>query len=187
MRHLLRAAMLVATTVALSCSVTLAAAPNWKYVEAGYLNVDPDGGDSGDNWFAGGTWGIFKSLHVNARYIDGDYSDNVDFTYWEFGGGWHGLLGEKADLFGEVSWVDTEVASSSDSGLGLSAGVRWKVLDALEVDGIVNWVDYDSGSEESYEARGIFDVWKIGVGVAVEFADSADQYSVFARFNFGQK
>jgi len=48
-------------------------------------------------------------------------------------------------------------------------------------------VDYDSGSEESYEARAIFDVWRIGVGASAEFADSANQYNVFVRFNFGQK
>ena len=187
MHRPLRLALLVAIVVSLSCSVTLAAAPAWTYVEAGYLNVDPDNLDSGDSWFAGGSLGFLKNFHANARYVDGDYSNNLDYTYWEFGGGWHGLLGEKADLVAEASWVDTEVSSSSDDGAGLTGGVRWKLLEFLELDGFVNWVDYDSGSEESYEARAIFDVWRIGVGASAEFADSANQYNVFVRFNFGQK
>ena len=182
-----RMALLATLAVLLSSSVTLAAAPPWTYVEAGYLNVDPDDLDSGDAWFAGGSFGFLKNFHASARYVDGDYTDNADYTYWEFGGGWHGLLGEKADLVAEVSWVDTEVSSSSDDGLGLTGGVRWKVLEFLELDGFVNWVDYDSGSEESYEARAIFDVWRIGVGVSAEFADSVNQYNVFARFAFGKK
>ncbi len=187
MNHPLRAAMLVAITVALSGSITLAAAPQWGYVEAGYLNVDPDNADSGDSYFIGGSFPFLKSLHANARYIDGDYSDNVDFTYWQFRAGWHGALGEKADLVGEVGWTDAEVGSSSDDGLTLTAGVRWKVLEFLELDGFANWVDYESDSEADYELRGIFDVWKIGVGVSADLGDSADQYSVFVRFNFGPK
>src|SRR5262245_52266834 len=74
-------------------------APKWGYVEAGYIDLDPDEGLSDDGWFAGGSMQLFKMFHLVAEY------DAVgDYTFWNAGGGWHGLLGKKADLFGQIMW-----------------------------------------------------------------------------------
>ncbi len=165
----------------------LAEEPVFSYVEAGYLSVDPDNlSGSGDNVFAGASIGFFKHFHAFARYVDGDFATNVDNTYWEFGGGWHGLLGDKADIVGEISWVDSEVGNVSDDGYQLTGGVRWLPVSMFEIDGFVNWADLDqAGSTTSFEARAIVNVWRMGFGASYEFSDDYNQWNVFARFNFG--
>jgi hypothetical protein len=182
-------ALLFVTLVALPASAALAEEPAWTYVEAGYLSIDPDNlSDSGDNWFAGGSVGFLKNFHVFGKYVDGDFSTNVEQTYWEFGAGWHGLLGDKADIVGEVSWVDGEVNNQGDDGYQLTGGVRWLPVTMFELDGFINWADYDvAGSDTSYEVRAILNIWVMGFGASYEMADTADQWNVFARFNFGMR
>jgi hypothetical protein len=178
---------LVAALLAIPGTLALSAPPPWTYVEAGYLNVDPDNmSGSGDNWFGGGSFAFLKSFHAGFRYVDGDFAKNVDLSYWTAAAGWHGLLGENGDIVGEVTWSDSEVGNVDDDGYGATAGIRWKLLKFLEADGFVHWTDYDdAGSDDRYEVRAIFDVWRIGIGAAYVMGDDYDQYNAFARFAFG--
>jgi len=183
-------ALLVVSLVAIGTSAALAQEEvPWTYVEAGYLSVDPDNfSDSGDNWFAGGSIGFLKHFHAFAEYVNGDYSSNVSNTYWNFGAGWHGGLGDKADIVGQISWIDSEIANVSDNGYQLTGGVRWVPVKMFEGDGFVHWANLDNAdSEMQYEVRAIVNIWRIGIGASYQFADSADQWNVFARYNFGRR
>jgi hypothetical protein len=199
-RTKIAAACLCMTTLALLGGATLAADekyPQWTYVEGGYLAVDVDNlSESGDNYFLGGSFGIGKNFHLIGSYTDGDLSDTVDQTTWRLGGGWNGGLGEKMDLVGELYWVDNETESSgpvsvtvSDDGYGATFGVRWRIIPLFELDGFLNYTDLDiAGDQTGWEARGILNIWKIGIGASYQIIDAdnsdADQYNVFARFNF---
>lgn len=185
--RLLRTAVMVAL-LAFTGSVALAQAPGYGYIEAGYLNVDPDNfSESGDNVYGEASLGLFKNFHVSGRYIDGDYAQNVDLSYWQFAAGWHGLLGEKADLVAEVTWSDQEIGNVSDDGVGANLGVRWRLVKMFEIDGFAHWTDYnDAGSQDSYEVRAIFDIWRIGIGAAATVSDEDNRYNAFVRFNFGK-
>ena len=184
-----RTVVVIAALVALSGTAVRAEEPSWSYLEAGYLNVDPDAlSGSGDNWFAGGSFEFLQHLHVLARYLDGDYAAGVDQSYWKVGVGWHGLLGEKVDAVGELHWVDTEVANVGDDGYQLTGGVRWRMVKFIELDGFFNYTDLDaSGSQESLEGRILFDIWRLSFGAAYETSDDYDQYNAFVRFNFDRK
>ena len=196
----------VVPALVLACAVSAAsaAAPSWSYVEAGYLNISPDdidgfNVDSGDNWFAGANFQIGNMFHVGARYVDGDFgeidngvggTEKLDFTYWTFVAGWHGALGENADLFAEAAWNDVEVGDDSDGfnddAVGINAGAKWRPVDLFEVDGTVKWADYED-STTNYEVKGIFYFGRFSVGALVEFSDDYSQYGVFGRWNFGAK
>jgi len=182
--------MIFAALLVLTASVALAQdeGPPWTYIEAGYLNVDPDNmSGSGDNWFAGASIGFLKNFHVSGRYVDGDFADDASQTYWTFAAGLHGLLGEKADLLAEATWNDIEIENLGADGFGLTGGVRWRPVKLFEADGFVHWIDYsDSGSTEIYEARAILYFWRLGVGAAYSFSDEFNQYNAFVRFNFGK-
>jgi len=171
----------------LAGSTAFAQAPNYGYIEGGYLNVDPDNfDDSGNAWYAEGSMGLFRNFHVYGRYLSGDYADNVDLSLWKFGAGWHGALGEKGDIVADVTWTDQEIENESDDGVGVTAGVRWRFIKWFEADGFVHWTDYgDAGSTDSYEARAIFDFWRIGIGAAAELSSDDTRYNAFVRFNFG--
>jgi hypothetical protein len=178
--------------VVILCAFGVAAAqsdkepPKWSYVEAGYIDFNPDEGLSDDGWFAGGSVGFLKMIHVFA-----EYDDVGDFTFWNVGAGWHGLLGDPADLFAQVQWNDVEVDSSnvSDDGYEIGAGVRWKLLKWLELKGQVNWADYDqSGDDVGGEVGVLFTFLgdKLGAGASYELVNEADQLRAFVRWNFGR-
>ena len=209
MRYGVRAMCVVALAV-LACGAVVAqdVAPPWTYVEAGYLNVDPDAlEDGGDNWFAGVSIGFLKNFHAFGEYTDGDFGeDNSGQTFelsaYRVGAGWHGLLGVNADLVGEISMTGIEIENASGSSVGgfdddtyqLTGGVRWRLAQFLELDGFVNWTDYEdnaSGNEsieqESYELRALLYVWRIAIGAGYETSDGLDQYNLFARFNFDRE
>ena len=159
--------------------------PGYTYVEVGWIDFDPDSGVSDDGGYAEGGLTIFKNFHLVAAY------EGVgDYTFWNAGGGWHGLLGDKADVFAEILWNDVDVDSGggsfSDDGYEVSGGVRWNVGKRLELKGAVNYLDLDSGGDDtSFEAEAMFAFGKFGVGANYEFGDS-DVLRVFGRFTFGK-
>lgn len=186
MKHVVRKCLVVAAGLALSVGAASAAAPQWTYVEAGYLNVNPDNvSESGDNWFLGGAFGG-KYWHVIGQYASGDLVPGIDLTNWRLGVGFHGLLGEPADLVVEAYYVDSSIASFSENGYRVTGGIRWRIIKLIEVDGFVNYTDISSDSDTSYELRGIVNIWRVGLGVGYEVFDDVDQWNVFARFNFGK-
>src|SRR5499426_344505 len=189
MKNRLFGASVFACLLAWTAFPALAEAPAWTYVEGGYLNVDPDNfSGSGDNWFVGGSLDFLKHFHVSGRYINGDYADNADLKAWTFAAGWHGGLGEKTDLVGELTWSDSDIDNVSDSGAGATAGVRWRMIKLFELDGFAHWTDFnDTGSQDSYEALGMFYIWRLSFGAAWVTSSDFDQYNAFVRFNFGRK
>jgi hypothetical protein len=160
-------------------------APKWSYIEAGYVDFDPDSGLSDDGWFAGGSLNILKNFHLLA-----EYNDIGDYTLWNAGIGWHGLFGDPGDLFAQVVWNDVEVDSSSfsDDGYGASAGVRWMLVDWFEVKGQINWIDLDqSGSDTTTEVGALFSFLKNRFAFGAEYeTGDADTLRAFFRINFGK-
>jgi hypothetical protein len=181
--------------MAIVCASGLAVAqsdkepPKWTYVEAGFIDFSPDEGPSDDGWFAGGSVGLFKMFHIVA-----EYDDVGDFTFWNAGFGWHGLLGDPADVYAQAVWNDVEFDDDtnevSDDGYEISAGVRWKFLKWLEAKGQVNWTDFDQGGDDVTANVGVLFTFlgdKLGAGADYELADTpGDSLRVFARWNFGR-
>jgi hypothetical protein len=164
-----------------------AAAPNYSYVEVGYNDVDIEG-ESLDGFFAGASFGG-KNFHVFGRYNDND-ADLIDITTWWLGGGWHGGLGEKADVIAEVAYLDTSVdvlslGDASDSGYFARGGVRWRLIKLFEIGGWVRYQDIADDTDTGYELNAIFNVWRIGIGLGYEDISDAETLNAFVRFNFG--
>jgi hypothetical protein len=171
-------ALLVASGIA-SAQVV----PKWTYVEAGFTDFNPDEGASDDGWYGKGSLSLFNNFHILAQY-----NDVGDYDWWNAGVGWHGLLGEPADLFAEVLWTDVDIGDQSDDGYELSGGVRWRLGEIFEVKGAVNWTDLDEGGDDTtVEAEGL--IWllddRLGLGLSYEVGDS-DTARLFARWAFGR-
>jgi hypothetical protein len=168
-------------------SITVAGSPSWTYVEAGYNNVDLDNlNEEGDGWFVGASLG-FKHMHLFGRAIQSetDVTDS-DFNRWYVGGGWHGLLGERSDLVGELAYVDAEVGATDDSGYFGRAGVRWRPINLFEAGGFARFEDLDELDDDVvWEANAMLYVWRLSLGLSYETQDDVDTYNVFARFNLG--
>src|SRR5262245_10119755 len=84
--------------------------PKWGYIEGGFIDFDPDDGASDDGAYAGASFTIFKHFHIVA-----EYDDIGNYTLWNAGAGWHGLLGDKADLFAQIVWANIDIDDSNIS------------------------------------------------------------------------
>jgi hypothetical protein len=155
-------------------------APSYKFVEAGYIDIGDDSSSSSeDGWFADV---MFGGEHWHAFT---EYDDAGDINLWFIGGGWHGLLGEKADVVAQASYLDAGVSGGSDeSGYRLTGGVRWQAIQFLEIGGFFHYTDLDD-SDESWELRAVGTFGRFGIGASYE-DDGVDITKVFARWNFGR-
>ena len=165
---------------------------NWSYVEAGFNSFDIDElDDDGDGYFVGASFGG-KNWHVFGRYIDNstDESD-TDISRWYAGLGWHGLLGEKADLVGELAYLNAEVGTVDDSGYFGRVGARWRPISLLEVGAFARWEDKgdlddvpEFDNDVIWELNAMVYLWKFAIGLGYEMESEIDTYNAFARFNF---
>jgi hypothetical protein len=176
---------------------TQAASPDYSFVEIGYIDVatdDFDTGDfdfghlfgdlsdferSGDGRFFSGSFGA-KRWHVFGEYRRADLDDGTGFGQkaWWVGGGWHGLLGKRADLVAEAAYVDAKIGTSlgsiADDGVRLSAGLRFLPIKLLELNGFYNYADIEMPTyDDSYE---------INLGAGYERFDNASEARIFARY-----
>ena len=186
MKHLL---MLVVLVMVPGLALAQAEPPKWGYVEAGLIDFDPDAGVSDDGAFAGVSFGLGKNFHIVA-----EYDDIGDYTFWDAGFGWHGLFGDKADLFAQAVWTNVEFDDENNSvdedGYELQAGVRWKLIRWFELRLQANWVDYggDVGDDTTGEVGALFLFFKdkIGLGADWEGGGDADTARAYFRWNFGR-
>lgn len=158
---------------------TLAQAPSWKYAEGGLTSINPDGSDSVDGWFVGGSWEVGST---RLFHLFGEVGEVDSALQWSAGGGWHGGFGKRADLVAEAAFVDLDEVD----GFRLSGGVRFMLLERLELSGFVNYSDLDTFDQTSFEIGGVFDLTKrFGVGASYDWGDDFDTTRAFVRFGFG--
>ena len=96
--------LLAASLMAPGLALAQAEPPKWGYIEAGFIEFSPDEGSSDNGAFAGASFGLGKNFHIVA-----EYDDVGDYTFWSAGAGWHGLFGDKADLYAQAVWANVDI------------------------------------------------------------------------------
>jgi len=206
LRYGFRCAVLLA--LAASWWPTPAAGPDYSFFEIGYIDVGVDEfetddfklhslfGDfrsferSGDGKFLSGSFGA-KLWHVFGEYRRAELDDGTGFEQraWWIGAGWHGLLGEKADLVAEAAYLDVKLGSAlgdvEDAGTRLSAGIRVLPFRWFELNGFYNYADIRAPVyDDSYEINVLLKLWLFRLGVGYERFDRTAEVRVFARYVF---
>jgi len=157
----------------------LRTAPNYSYIDAGWLQSEPDDADKENGGFLGGSFGVGERFHVF-----GEYADAGPLTIWEAGGGWHGLFGDKLDLVLEGSIVDFEI----EDGWKISVGLRWMITQRMELNGFLSHQEFGDSDDQPLEANFIWNFARsFAVGGGVVSGDEFDWVRAFARFNFGNR
>lgn len=170
----------LAIALALVFGAVQAQTVSWKYVEGGYGGVDPDWGSKENGWLVGGAFDLGK---IPIHFM-GDYASFGKYDIWQIGGGWHGLLGERADLFADGTFYDVDV----DDGFKIRFGVRWMVTKRIEINGNLAWTQLDLTDIQSIAGNAIFDFSKrFGVGGGLEYGDKFKSARVYIRVNFGPR
>ncbi|WP_348673261.1 hypothetical protein [uncultured Abyssibacter sp.] len=166
--------------VALGCSAT-ALAHNYTYIDALYLNTDPDVGDDYDGFGIGGAAAISPDLH-----LFGQISDQDELERLTAGLALNHNLQPGLDLVAGASFESIEIGNSDDTGIGLRADLRWLVPNSrFELSPGLRYVDlYDDG-DTALRLAGLYGITpRVKLQAAMEFADDADTVSAGARFEF---
>lgn len=126
---------------------------NYNFVDLDYVfDVELESLD-GDGFAIDGQFEIAESFFLGASYEDYslDLNNNfdVDAEILEVFGGYFHNLNEELDFVATFGWVDLEVGNGDDDGLALSGGVRYAINQDIEVDAMLEHVDYDEGGSDT--------------------------------------
>ena len=181
---------------------------SYTYVDFGYVDTEFDdivsGVDAdGDGWGARFSAAIHPNVYLFGGYTDQTFdldlsgAPDIDGTSWDLGVGYNYSINEKTSLFARVAYVDAKAEASGfsdedDNGYGLGAGVRYmlvtdsiraSVLDGIEFQGGIDYVDLDLGDDTSLSAGVLFHINSfVGIGLEGSWGDDEASYVAGLRF-----
>ena len=159
-------------------------------------------GDIADVDFSG--FGVYGSYALNdSFFVIGDYtsissddkfeiesgSDDIEATQFSIGLGFHTPISDVTDFVATLSYADAEVEffdlTEDGNGYILSAGVRAKPTQEIELQALLNYADVEDDSETGYMlgAR-YFTMPTLSLGLNYGSSDDFDSFSFDVRFDF---
>lgn len=170
---------------------------SYSHAGVGYMT-----GDIADVDFSG--FGIYGSYALNdSFFVIGDYtsissddkfeiesgSDDIEATQFSIGLGFHTPISDVTDFVATLSYADAEVEffdlTEDGNGYILSAGVRAKPTQEIELQALLNYADVEDDSETGYMlgAR-YFTMPTLSLGLNYGSSDDFDSFSFDVRFDF---
>jgi len=119
----------------------------------------------------------------------GSGSDDIEATQFSIGLGFHTPISDATDFVATLSYADAEVEffdfTEDGNGYILSAGVRAKPTQEIELQAFLNYADIEDGSETGYllGAR-YFTMPTLSLGLNYGSSDDFDSFSFDVRFDF---
>lgn len=156
----------------------LAAAANYSYVEGGYLYRDAyDRNGSGVR--LEGSVNLLPPLAAFASF-----SNDNDMNQFGFGALFHTPIYRNLDLTAGVSLEHLDTGYTTDTGVGLRGGVRWKMFRDFEIDPELRWVNaYEDAT--SFRVSALYLVGPhFHVQGAVQLGDD-ERLELGLRYEFG--
>ena len=159
-------------------------------------------GDIADVDFSG--FGVYGSYALNdSFFVIGDYTsissddsfdfgfgvDDIEATQINVGFGFHTPISDATDFVATLSYADAEVEffdfTEDGNGYIMSAGVRAKPTQEIELQALLNYADIEDGSETGYllGAR-YFTMPTLSLGLNYGSSDDFDSFSFVVRFDF---
>lgn len=186
-----RTALYGAMVAALTPNLLLADM-NYTFVEVSLADIEVDQGPfdvDGDGFEIAGSYELNDQFFVFGKWQDQDLDFGIDGRTIEFGGAYVHSFSDKLDLIGQLSYIDSELkagnATLDDDGLGLGAGIRARVNDAVQLEAGLKYVDFDGGSDTGFTFGGRYYFNEnLAVGASAEFNDNADTLRVGVRYEF---
>ncbi|HJS21441.1 MAG TPA: outer membrane beta-barrel protein [Steroidobacteraceae bacterium] len=177
-----------------------AAGLSYSYVEGGYAEteIEADGVDmDGEGYRVTGSLAVGPTYHIIAEYSTAElevenFDIDVDIDTLSVGFGYNRPINQRADVIGRILYVDSDVevdspffnVSGDDSGLGLQFHLRGQVMERVEAEGGIDYVDIgDEDTTLVLEGR----YWltdALALGAGLRFGDDTTSYGVSLRFNF---
>jgi len=192
------------------CLGAHAEAPKYSFAQVSYavIDIDDEDFDTGGGAAIAGSYG-FDNFQVFGGwgaspldFKDGTMTESIDLTQWVFGGGWHGTLGEPADLVIDIGYLNTRLGGDVDpdektsfQGFFADIGIRWRIVKVFEVNAFYTYANLDDplGAFSKYELNALGYIGRVVLGVGYarrswdeDDAGDWDVATVFVRYNFGK-
>jgi hypothetical protein len=184
---------------AMTAGLMLAALPlashaedmSYSFVDLGYVETDIDGGGPTLDGFAlRGSIGFAEHYFAFAEYSSQSVS-GVDLDLTTVGLGGHYGLSDSLDLVGRAGWYKADVsgggASLDEDGYLLSAGLRGKLGESVELEGSVIYTDLGgSGGDDTAVAVAGRYYFTENFAVGAEYQQGSDTSTILlgGRYSF---
>jgi hypothetical protein len=157
---------------------------NYTSLDINYLDLDGDGGVSGDGFEFGGSWELNDDFHLFGSWQTQSYDFGIDGDVIELGGGWNHGFSDTLDFVATLSWIDVDYDVASDDGLALGGGIRSRLGDSFEVEAGLKYVDMtESDTGLHLGARYYFND-SMALGASIDDNDNADTLRLGFRWEF---
>ena len=175
-------------TIALALPGAALAEFSYNFLEGSFVDVEIDDSSvDGDGIRLEGSTQVGDTFFVSAEYEDYDFDFDIDGNVFELGGGYFHTMSPDLDFVATGQFVQVEVEDQDDDGLGIGGGIRARLADSLEVDAMLNWVDFDDiGSDTYVDLRGRY-YFNDQFAVSLNFdigSDTFDAMGIGVRYNF---
>jgi opacity protein-like surface antigen len=176
--HIKKMPSLLCGTAALILLPLHASAFDYTYIEGGYLNRDFEH-DSDSGYRLGGAFNLF-----GPAALIGEYTSVGDLDTYSVGGLVHVPVLPMADLFGTLTLEHADNGHDSDTGYGLSGGLRWQVLPRVELAPELRYVHVYDDDNLSVRLNGLVHIVQgLNLQAAVQGGDD-DRVEVGLRYSF---
>ncbi len=185
----------LALVVAVSTTPVLAAEFNYNYVEAGWIQSKINSPESATADGAGvsGSAALGANAHAYADYGYEGFDHGLRIQTYEIGGGFNRTVGTGLDLLGQASYVRDEITGTvngsnlTGNGWSVSMLLRYRLIDHLEVDGGVKYIDVsEAGSATRLAINAVYSLTKSLYAVAgVDLGNGGHTAHVGFRYGFG--
>jgi hypothetical protein len=162
-------------------------------VEVSYVDLDFSNGPgslNGDGIRVTGTYEINNDFFAKGEFEDQNYDAGVDGSAYELGVGYRYPFSSSLDFVGTGSYVKQKVKVAGfgvdDDALAIGGGIRAQIMDALQVEAGLQYVNWDQGSSDTgVELRGRY-YFKNNMAFSLEVdrTDSIDTLSLGFRAEF---
>lgn len=177
--------------MALGAQTAAAEGFSYSFMEGSYGFADLEGVD-GDGFGINGSTELAPSIHIFSGLQNLSFDNGADLDTMNIGVGLNWSLSDNADVVGGLSYERADVGPS-ESGYGLSAGLRGRVGDYVELDAGIKYADIgDLGDSFTYTAGGRW-YFTRNFAVGAHFnkldLDGADgeAWVVSLRYDFGDR
>ncbi len=182
--------VLVAAVAAALPLIGQADTMDYSFAELGFIDAEYDDFDAdGDGFALRGGIEFHETYFAWAQLEDLSFDRGIDVTDIRVGAGGHWPIAEKIDVVGLVGIVRQDIdgprgLNGDNDGFTLGAHVRGEVRPKLELEGGLDYVDVDDGSDTviSLEGRYFF-IDNVSGGLRLEFGDR-DAIGIAARLTF---
>jgi opacity protein-like surface antigen len=188
---------------AMALGAQTAAAEGFSYnlIEGSYATGDLEGLD-GDGFGFKGSTELAPSIHLVSGWSSLEFKEagvDLELDTLSIGVGLNWALSDNADLVGGLSYERAKLGSDflgesvSDSGFGVSGGIRGRAAESFELNAGIKYSDFGGDDMLTYSAGGRwYFTPKFAVGAdysKLDFGDGldGDTWVLSVRYDFGDR